>query len=114
MEAPEKNFPYLKFAGMKKFTNEASKDQPKRDQEEQPATYCINVSGCHNTIDTVITAQKRGHKLIGYGNLAAAKFNDLLMAVKSILGEGIDPRIAAMMEKPQPMSEKIKDVKARL
>lgn len=84
-------YPYVKFGCLRKHTKNMQEDHV-------PEVYYLNVRGCHGAIANLEEIARRGHKVLGCGNLNmnVPKHIDIQRFVNQQTGANIDPRVQAL------------------
>lgn len=116
--APEKPFPYVKFACMKRVGGR----DPNTNEEkikEVPSVWYLNVRGCHNQVTRIVDLIKLGNKVLGYGNLNNSrkmrngievpfeKFDAIRDLIDGITGKRHDARLEQFEENPKALEQKV-------
>lgn len=106
MQEAEKPFPYVKFRAMKRMI---TKDNV--NGELKPEDYYLKIDGVHNSIENISQHEKRGHMIVGFGNLDDKKFSEVKKICETRMGIGVNQAIykSVMDERVQ----KAKDERAR-
>jgi hypothetical protein len=88
MTTADRPYAYVKFKQMKNICT-------KENQAGTPTAedYYFRVDGTHNSIESLGRNEKRGHMIIGYGNLENVKYNEIRLYCDQRLGNGINPEI---------------------
>ncbi len=107
MQEAEKPFPYVKFRTMKRFVTTESGING----DLKPEDYYLRVDGVHNSIENLSQQEKRGHMIVGFGNLDNPKFNEIRNVCEMRMGIGINQALykSVMDERVQ----KAKDERTR-
>lgn len=105
----EKKFPFVKFRCIKNFANKDN--QNGEDKEDE---YYLKVDGTHNHTQALLANEKRGHIIVGYGNLEGPKYAEIRSYCDTRLGLGSNQKLykSVMEERIQKVRDEKQKSKA--
>lgn len=120
-KSPEKPFPYVKFACIKKIGGRNADN--KEEIKEVPSVWYLNVRGCHNQVTRITELIQQGNKVLGYGNLSETrklrngieipfeKYDAIRNFIDGVTGKKQDPRLEQFNENPKALEDKVNEAK---
>ena len=81
----EKPFPYVKLRAMKRMITKENVNG-----ELKAEDYYLRMDGVHNSIENISQHEKRGHMIVGFGNLDNPKYSEVKKICETRIGIGVN------------------------